>query len=62
MLDIGCDGQSALDKAFRSARICKIKGILRSQKHHLRAHNVKEPYRRPSTHLLITHHTSKHLL
>ena len=58
MLDIGCDGQSALDRAFRSACMCKNKGILGSWKHHLRAHNVKEPYSRPSTHLLITHHTS----
>jgi hypothetical protein len=38
------DGQSALDRAFRSACMCKNKGILGSGKHHLRTHNVKEPW------------------
>jgi hypothetical protein len=31
MLDIGCDGQSALDRAFRSACMCKNKGIFGSR-------------------------------
>ncbi len=30
MLDIGCDGQSGLDRAFRSAHMCRNTGILRS--------------------------------